>query len=74
MIWPGSFANADGFDHTWFELLYLSFSTLTSVGLSDIVAVGAHARSVVMVEMMAGVFYIAMVVARMVGLTVLRRR
>ncbi len=74
VIWPGSFANADGFDHTWFELLYLSFSILTSVGLSDIVAVGAHARSVVMVEMMTGVFYIAMVVARMVGLTVLRRR
>ncbi len=74
VIWPGSFANAEGFDHTWFELLYLSFSILTSVGLSDIVAVGAQARSVVMVEMMTGVFYIAMVVARMVGLTVLRHR
>ena len=32
------------------------------------------ARSVVMVEMMTGVFYIAMVVARMVGLTILLRR
>ncbi len=74
VIWPGSFANADGFDHSWFELLYLSFSILTSVGLSDIVAVGAQARSVVMVEMMTGVFYIAMVVSRMVGLTILRRR
>ena len=38
------------------------------------VAVGAQARSVVMVEMMVGVFYIAMVVARMVGLTMFRRR
>ena len=74
VIWPGSFSNPDGFEHSWFELLYLSFSVLTSVGLSDIVAVGAQARSVVMVEMMTGVFYIAMVVARMVGLTVLRRR
>lgn len=74
VVWPGSFTNSQGFDHTWFELLYLSFSVLTSVGLSDIVAVGAQARSVVMVEMMTGVFYIAMVVARMVGLTILRHR
>ena len=28
----------------------------------------------VMLEMMAGVFYIAMVVSRMVGLTMMRRR
>ena len=74
VVWPDSFTNAGGFDHTWFELLYLSFSTLTSVGLSDIVAVGAQARSVVMIEMMVGVFYIAMVVSRMVGLTMMRRR
>lgn len=74
VVWPSSFTNAQGFDHTWFELLYLSFSTLTSVGLSDIVAVGAQARSVLMVEMMVGVFYIAMVVARMVGLTMRARR
>lgn len=74
VVWPSSFTNAEGFEHTWFELLYLSFSTLTSVGLSDIVAVGAQARSVLMVEMMVGVFYVAMVVARMVGLTMMRRR
>ena len=74
VVWPDSFSNAGGFEHTWFELLYLSFSTLTSVGLSDIVAVGEQARSVVMVEMMVGVFYIAMVVARLVGLTMMRRR
>ena len=41
VVWPDSFINAEGFDRSWFELLYLSFSTLTSVGLSDIVAVGA---------------------------------
>lgn len=74
IVWPDSFVNAEGFDRPWFELLYLSFSTLTSVGLSDIVAVGEQARSVVMVEMMVGVFYIAMVVARMVGLTMMRHR
>jgi hypothetical protein len=74
VVWPQSFTNAGGFGQSWFELLYLSFSTLTSVGLSDIVAVGAQARSVVMIEMMVGVFYIAMVVSRMVGLTMMRHR
>ena len=74
VVWPDSFINADGFDRPWFELLYLSFSTLTSVGLSDVVAVGEQARAVLMVEMMAGVFYVAMVVARMVGLTMMRHR
>jgi hypothetical protein len=73
-VWPDSFSNASGFEHNWFELLYLSFSTLTSVGLSDIVAVGGEARAVLMVEMMVGVFYVAMVVARMVGLTMMRSR
>ncbi|MFC7363076.1 ion channel [Nocardioides astragali] len=74
VVWPDSFSSPAGSEQEWFELLYLSFSTLTSVGLSDIVAVGLHARSLVMVEMMAGVFYIAMVVSRMVGLTMMRRR
>ena len=74
IVWPESFSSPQGFDQSWFELLYLSFSTLTSVGLSDIVAVGTEARSVLMLEMMAGVFYIAMVVSRMVGLTMRQHR
>ncbi|WP_307807623.1 ion channel [Nocardioides xinjiangensis] len=74
VVWADSFSNAEGFGRAWFELLYLSFSVLTSVGLSDVVAVGEQARAVVMVEMMVGVFYIAMVVSRMVGLTMMRRR
>lgn len=73
ILWPGSFVGhgPDG-DRTWFELLYLSFTVLTSVGLSDIVAVVPQARAVVMVEQVAGVMYIALVVARMTGLTVIR--
>lgn len=72
VIWPGSFvgwASPDGSeDLAWFDLLYLSFTTLTSVGLSDIYPVLAHARSLVMVEQVVGVFYVALVVARLVGL------
>jgi hypothetical protein len=73
VAWSGSFVGSEGTDQSWFELLYLSFTTLTSLGLSDIVPVGDHARSLVMVEMVVGVFYVALVVARLVGLGASRR-
>lgn len=74
-IWEGSFIGAGGeATRSWFELLYLSFSTLTSVGLSDVVPVEGHARSFTMVEMVIGVFYVALVVARLVSLAVVRKR
>jgi hypothetical protein len=60
-------------DRSWMELLFLSFTTLTSVGLSDIAPVKAFARSLVMLEQLAGVGYVAMVVSRLVGLMVMRR-
>ena len=52
----------------WMELLFLSFTTLSSTGLSDITPISGHARSVVMLEQVVGVFYIAMVVTRLVAL------
>ena len=58
---------------TWTELLFLSFTTLSSTGLSDVIPVKAFARSVVMLEQLAGVAYIAIVVSRLVGRTVIRR-
>ncbi len=72
VLWPGSFVGYASPDGTppleWFDLLYLSFTTLTSVGLSDVYPVLGHARSLVMVEQVAGVFYVALVIARLVGL------
>jgi len=73
IVWPGSFGGPAGSPWTWFELLYLSFSNLTSVGLSDIVPVLSYARSFVMLEQFAGVMYVAFVISRVVGLTVVRR-
>ena len=72
-IEPAAFART-GDPRTWMELLFLSFTTLSSTGLSDIVPVKPFARSVVMIEQLAGVAYIAMVVSRLVGLTVLSAR
>jgi hypothetical protein len=54
------------------ELLFLSFTTLTSTGLSDVVPIKAFARSLSMIEQLAGLTYVAMLVSRLVGLTVRR--
>jgi hypothetical protein len=74
-IEPGSFTAAidPTGERTWTELLFLSFTTLSSTGLSDVIPVKPFARSVVMLEQLAGVAYIAVVVSRLVGLTVMRR-
>ena len=71
---PDSFIAAVDADdpRSWVELLFLSFTTLSSTGLSDIIPIKPFARSVVMIEQVAGMLYIAMVVARMVGLTFAR--
>jgi hypothetical protein len=72
---PGSFTAAvhASDDRTWMELLFLSFTTLSSTGLSDVVPIKAFARGLVMLEQLAGVAYIAMVVSRLVGLLVINR-
>jgi Ion channel len=75
-IEPGSFTAAvdAGDDRTWVELLFLSFTTLTSTGLSDVVPIKPFARSLVMIEQLAGLAYVAMLVSRLVGLMILGRR
>jgi hypothetical protein len=74
-IEPGSFTAAvdPSGDRSWMELLFLSFTTLSSTGLSDVVPIKAFARSIVMIEQIAGLAYVAMLVSRLVGLTVLGR-
>jgi hypothetical protein len=76
VVWPGSFVSATdaGTTRTWVELLFLSFTNLTSTGLSDITPVVPQARAVVMIEQMAGILYVALVVSRVVGLTLARQR
>jgi hypothetical protein len=71
---PGSFTAAvdPEAQRTWMELLFLSFTTLTSTGLSDVVPIEPFARSVCMIEQLAGLGYVAVLVSRVIGLTVLR--
>ena len=71
---PGSIQPLSEGTGRFFELLFFSFTNLTSVGLSDILPVGAHARSLVILEQVAGVLYVAMVISRLVALTVVKQR
>lgn len=50
------------------ELIYFSFSTLTTLGLGDIVPVGPMARSMVTFEALVGQLYPAVLLARLVTL------
>ena len=77
VIWPIAFIGAAPDPETplsWMELLFLSFTTMTNTGLSDIVPGTAHARSFIMLEQLAGMNYVALVVARLLGLTLARFR
>lgn len=73
-IEPGSFTAAidASSDRTWVELLFLSFNTLSSTGLSDVAPVEPFARGLVMIEQLAGLAFVAGVVSYLVALTVLR--
>jgi hypothetical protein len=75
-IEPGSFTAAvdPSAERSWMELLFLSFTTLTSTGLSDVIPVKAFARGLSMIEQLAGLSYVAVLVSRLVGLTLRGRR
>ena len=68
---PGSFSG----DHTiavtdrpWWQFFYFSFTTLSTVGYGDIVAVTMRARSFVVIEQLVAVFYVAILIARLTGM------
>jgi hypothetical protein len=70
---PGAFVinpanNPHGVTTRWWDLLYFSFTCLTSVGFGEITPANDHARSLVMIQQMIGVLYFAIVVSRLVTL------
>ena len=52
-----------------FEAMYFSFSTLTTVAYGDIMPVANVARMASMAEATAGLFYVTMMIARLVALS-----
>jgi hypothetical protein len=80
LIWelnPGAFANLvapEGGPEEIGSLLYFSFTTLTTTGYGDIVAVDPFARSLANFESILGQFFIAITVARLVTMELADRR
>jgi hypothetical protein len=68
----GSFAIAAAHDLdgviTWFDLLFYSFATLTTLGYGDIVPVTSQARALAVIEAIIGVMYLAIIISRLVGI------
>jgi ion channel len=52
----------------WFDCVFYSFVTLTSLGYGDIVPMSAQARSLSILEAVSGIMYVAVLIARLVGL------
>jgi hypothetical protein len=71
LLSPGSFTAQSGLpSRSWMELLFLSFTCLSGVGIGDVLPLLPMARALVMLEEFAGVMYIALVVSRLIGLTI----
>jgi hypothetical protein len=69
---PGSFyigagRNIDNIIN-WSDSVYYSFVTLTTAGYGDITPITSHARSLSIIEVIIGVMYTAILIARFVGL------
>lgn len=66
---PGAFASAyETIAIEWPQLVYYSFSTLTTLGYGDIVPINMWAKALAAFEAVIGVLYIAMLMARLVSL------
>jgi hypothetical protein len=72
---PGSFGAAVNPEQprSWTELMFLSFALLSSTGIGDVIPLRPLARALTSLEMFVGVMYLAAVVSRLIGLTLLRR-
>jgi len=57
----------------WFDCMFYSFVTLTSTGYGDMVPISAQCRSLSVLEAVSGIMYVAVLVARLVGLYAARK-
>lgn len=73
IIYPGSFIYDNGLQLSqkidFYDFKYFSFTTLTTVGFGDIIPVTPYAKSVVVLEEITGVLYLAAIVARLVSVS-----
>jgi Ion channel len=71
LVQPNAFnitiPGADGL-LSWVELMYFSFTVLTSTGFGEITPVTDMARSLIVIEQVLGVMYVAFLIARLANL------
>jgi peptidoglycan/LPS O-acetylase OafA/YrhL len=70
MTVPGSYAGLERYDEEFWvwRLIYYSFVTLTTVGYGDITPANAFSETLAWLEALVGQFYIAILVASLVGM------
>jgi hypothetical protein len=73
---PGSITGLrdPGQPRTFLELLFMSFTNLTATGLGDVIPVTPPARAIVMLEQFSGIAYVAVVVSRLIGMTLTQQK
>ncbi len=81
IVSPGAFsiphaagANPDEGGPLLADMMHLSIATLTSTGFGDITPVAPFARSLSQLEQLTGVFYIAVLISRLIGLYPMEER
>jgi hypothetical protein len=74
IVWPGAFSVSVGTgpkpegSALLAEMIHLSIATITSTGYGDVTPVAPFARSLSQLEQLTGVFYIAVLISRLIGL------
>ena len=71
LIYPGSIIGSLNPDQprTWVELIFLSFSILSSTGYGDVMLLHPVAKIIGTFQMFVGLMYMALIVSRLVTLT-----
>jgi len=59
---------------TWQDMVYFSFTVLTSTGFGEIIPATRFARSLIVIEQVLGVMYVAFLIARLANLYNIKRR
>jgi len=71
-VQPGSFSLGEhpvvGDPWRYYDLLFFSFSTLTTVGYGDIAPLSSHARMLSILEQLIGIFFVAVLISRLAGI------
>ncbi|NOS97732.1 MAG: two pore domain potassium channel family protein [Methylotenera sp.] len=75
-MYPGSITGStnSGEPRTWLDLMFLSFTILSSTGYGDVMVVHPVAKIVSIFQMFIGLMYMALIVSRLVSLTTAARK